>query len=56
MVRLMLTLTPIVCILSAIAFSETFNKYLLPEEEEQQFWDLFLNFENHHFFRLLFKY
>jgi len=33
MVRLMLTLTPIVCILSAIAFSETFNKYLLPEEE-----------------------
>ena len=39
MVRLMLTLTPIVCILSAIAFSETFNKYLLPEEEEPQFWD-----------------
>ena len=35
MVRLMLTLTPIVCILSAIAFSETFNRYLLPEDDEK---------------------
>ena len=36
MVRLMLTLTPIVCMLSAIAFSETFKIYLSPEEEEVQ--------------------
>ena len=36
MVRLMLTLTPIVCMLSAVAFSETFNKYLLHEEEEEE--------------------
>ena len=36
MVRLMLTLTPIVCMLSAVAFSETFNKYLIPEEEDDE--------------------
>ena len=36
MVRLMLTLTPIVCMLSAVAFSETFNKYLIPEEEDEE--------------------
>ena len=28
MIRLMLTLTPVVCILSAIAFSKTFEVYL----------------------------
>lgn len=28
MVRLMLTLTPVVCVLSAIAFSSTFDIYL----------------------------
>ena len=32
MVRLMLTLTPIVCMLAAIAFSEVFNRYLTPDE------------------------
>ena len=36
MVRLMLTLTPIVCMLAAIAFSETFNRYLVPDEEEEE--------------------
>ena len=40
MVRLMLTLTPVVCILAAIAFSKTFAIYLKdegvkpPKEEE----------------------
>ena len=36
MVRLMLTLTPIVCMLSAIAISETFNAYLPDEEEDEK--------------------
>ena len=36
MVRLMLTLTPIVCMLSAIAFSEAFNRYLTPDDEEEE--------------------
>lgn len=31
MVRLMLTLTPIVCVLAAIAFSKTFEAYLKDE-------------------------
>ena len=33
MVRLMLTLTPVVCILSAIAFSSTLDNYLNDAEE-----------------------
>ncbi len=43
MVRLMLTLTPVVCVLSAIAFSKTFDIYLKddatkpkPVEEEKE--------------------
>lgn len=32
MVRLMLTLTPVVCILAGIAFSNIFEKYLIDEE------------------------
>lgn len=43
MVRLMLTLTPVVCILSAIAFSVTLDNYLVDdkpltksEEEEKE--------------------
>ena len=32
MVRLMLTLTPVVCVLSAIAFSSTFDIYLDDKE------------------------
>jgi dolichyl-diphosphooligosaccharide--protein glycosyltransferase len=31
MVRLMLTLTPVVCVLAAIAFSKTFEIYLKDE-------------------------
>ena len=31
MVRLMLTLTPVVCILAAIAISKTLNEYLVDE-------------------------
>ncbi|XP_014662879.1 PREDICTED: dolichyl-diphosphooligosaccharide--protein glycosyltransferase subunit STT3B-like [Priapulus caudatus] len=34
MVRLMLTLTPCVCVLSAVAFNVTFEKYLKVEEDE----------------------
>lgn len=34
MVRLMLTLTPVVCVLSAIAFSECFS-YCLQDEKEK---------------------
>ena len=33
MVRLMLTLTPVVCVLSAIAFSATFDVYLDDKEK-----------------------
>ena len=33
MVRLMLTLTPVVCVLSAIAFSSTFDIYLDDKEK-----------------------
>lgn len=43
MVRLMLTLTPVVCILAAIAFSKVFSIYLkddsrndTPEEDEEE--------------------
>lgn len=32
MVRLMLTLTPVVCILAGIAFSNIFDKYLIDED------------------------
>ena len=32
MVRLMLTLTPVVCMLAAIGFSTTLDKYLTDEE------------------------
>ena len=32
MVRLMLTLTPVVCMLAAIGFSTTLDKYLVDEE------------------------
>lgn len=34
MVRLMLTLTPCVCVLAAIAFSHTYEKFLADEKEE----------------------
>ena len=34
MVRLMLTLTPVVCILAAIAFSKTFDIYLKDETKK----------------------
>ena len=34
MVRLMLTLTPVVCILAAIGFSRTLDRYLNDQEEE----------------------
>lgn len=33
MVRLMLTLTPVVCILAGIAFSNIFEKYLVDEAD-----------------------
>ncbi|EDV20993.1 uncharacterized protein TRIADDRAFT_31147 [Trichoplax adhaerens] len=36
MVRLMLTLTPVVIILSSIAFSTTFDKYLYYDEDEEE--------------------
>lgn len=36
MVRLMLTLTPVVVILSSIAFSTTFDKYLFYDEDEEE--------------------
>lgn len=35
MVRLMLTLTPVVCVLAAIGFSRTLDRYLNDQEEEQ---------------------
>ena len=35
MVRLMLTLTPVVCVLSAIAFSKTFDVYLKDDQKKQ---------------------
>ena len=35
MVRLMLTLTPVVCILAAIAFSVTLDNYLLDDRPSQ---------------------
>lgn len=31
MVRLMLTLTPVVCVLAGIAFSHTYEKFMLDE-------------------------
>ena len=34
MVRLMLTLTPVVCVLAAIGFSRTLDRYLNDQEEE----------------------
>lgn len=34
MVRLMLTLTPVVCILAGIAFSTIFDKYIIEESNE----------------------
>lgn len=36
MVRLMLTLTPCVCVLSSVAFNVTFDKYLKVEEDEEK--------------------
>uniref|UniRef100_A0A1I8EHD0 dolichyl-diphosphooligosaccharide--protein glycotransferase n=1 Tax=Wuchereria bancrofti TaxID=6293 RepID=A0A1I8EHD0_WUCBA len=36
MVRLMLTLTPVVCILSGIAFSYTYEKYLVDEDDQSK--------------------
>uniref|UniRef100_A0A1I7VVB0 dolichyl-diphosphooligosaccharide--protein glycotransferase n=1 Tax=Loa loa TaxID=7209 RepID=A0A1I7VVB0_LOALO len=36
MVRLMLTLTPVVCILSGIAFSYTYERYLIDEGEQSK--------------------
>ena len=35
MVRLMLTLTPVVCILAAIAFSQLFELYLKDEDSDK---------------------
>lgn len=35
MVRLMLTLTPVVCVLAAIAFSKTFEVYLKDDSPKQ---------------------
>lgn len=34
MVRLMLTLTPVVCVLSGIAFSHTYEKFLVDDSNE----------------------
>ena len=36
MVRLMLTLTPVVCVLAAIAFSKTFEVYLKDDQKKPQ--------------------
>lgn len=36
MVRLMLTLTPVVCILSGIAFSHTYERYLIDEGDQSK--------------------
>ncbi|VDK58447.1 unnamed protein product [Gongylonema pulchrum] len=36
MVRLMLTLTPVVCVLSGIAFSHTYERYLFDESEQSK--------------------
>jgi len=36
MVRLMLTLTPVVCVLSGIAFSCIFEKYMLEDVEQKK--------------------
>ncbi|VDN05981.1 unnamed protein product [Thelazia callipaeda] len=36
MVRLMLTLTPVVCVLSGIAFSHTYEKYLIDEGDQSK--------------------
>lgn len=36
MVRLMLTLTPVVCVLAAIAFSKTFEIYLKDDSPKGQ--------------------
>lgn len=42
MVRLMLTLTPVVCVLSGIAFSYTYEKYLVDDGEQPKRFDLYL--------------
>ncbi len=34
--RLMLTLTPCVCVLAAIAFSHTYEKFLLADDRDEQ--------------------
>lgn len=36
MVRLILTLTPVVCILAGIAFSSVFEKYLVEETNSKR--------------------
>lgn len=36
MVRLMLTLTPVVCVLAGIAFSHTYEKFMLDEGENKR--------------------
>lgn len=36
MVRLMLTLTPVVCVLSGIAFSNIFEKYMLEDVDSKK--------------------
>ena len=36
MVRLMLTLTPVVCVLAAIAFSKTFDIYLKDDAKKEE--------------------
>lgn len=36
MVRLMLTLTPVVCILSGVAFSCIFEKYMIEETDTKR--------------------
>lgn len=35
MVRLMLTLTPVVCILAAVAFSKTLDNYLVEDRQDE---------------------
>uniref|UniRef100_A0A9J2PCA5 dolichyl-diphosphooligosaccharide--protein glycotransferase n=1 Tax=Ascaris lumbricoides TaxID=6252 RepID=A0A9J2PCA5_ASCLU len=46
MVRLMLTLTPVVCVLSGIAFSYTYEKYLVDDGEQPKRFDLYLRREH----------
>lgn len=55
MVRLMLTLTPVVCVLSGIAFSHTYEKYLIDDGEQckrynlQHLWNIENYWENSDF-------